>query len=546
MNHRTYDGQRFSPLDRINKDNVKNLKLAYAVPLGGGAGNEFTRRRRSSRTASSTSPIPGACSTRSTARPATSAASSGAWIPKQERQQRNRGAALWGNLVITGAGIAPPRIIATDKETGKVVWETTFTDTPDVTFTAAPLAIKDKIIVGAASGDHGVRDWIGAARCRDRQAAVAQIHHSGARRARQRDLEGQEQRLADRRRRRLGHRHLRSRHQPDHLGHRQSGADVRSDLPAGRQSLHQQRDLLGSRHRQDELVLPVHARRHVGLRRGRHPHPDRRRWSPASRASSSPIRRATASSTRWSAATARSCCAKPYMDINWTKGIDQKTGKPLDYDPGKDIQTYSGVANLTPGRAAQEGLSRRRPAATITGRRPTARKTKLLYIPALSNCVDRHHRHARSTARRAAGTAALCQTAERYESNLTAVDPLTGEIKKNVHLRYPELQRHARDRRRARVHRAARRHRRGLRRHHARRAVEDQRRLGLLGAADDLRGQRQAVCRDRVGAEPGRETQARQHAGAQGAAQRDWCSTCSGCEPKIAQRRIAAQRPPPR
>jgi len=42
MNHRTYDGQRYSPLARISRDNVKNLKLAYAVPLGGGAGNEFT------------------------------------------------------------------------------------------------------------------------------------------------------------------------------------------------------------------------------------------------------------------------------------------------------------------------------------------------------------------------------------------------------------------------------------------------------------------------------------------------------------------------
>src|SRR3954451_16211739 len=41
MNHRTYDGQRFSPLARITKDNVKNLKLAYAVPLGGGSGNEW-------------------------------------------------------------------------------------------------------------------------------------------------------------------------------------------------------------------------------------------------------------------------------------------------------------------------------------------------------------------------------------------------------------------------------------------------------------------------------------------------------------------------
>jgi len=35
MNHRTYDGQRFSPLDKINKTNVKSLKLAYAVALGG-------------------------------------------------------------------------------------------------------------------------------------------------------------------------------------------------------------------------------------------------------------------------------------------------------------------------------------------------------------------------------------------------------------------------------------------------------------------------------------------------------------------------------
>ena len=41
MNHRTYDGQRFSPLERINKTNVKGLKLAYAVPIGGGTGNEY-------------------------------------------------------------------------------------------------------------------------------------------------------------------------------------------------------------------------------------------------------------------------------------------------------------------------------------------------------------------------------------------------------------------------------------------------------------------------------------------------------------------------
>ena len=40
MNHRTYDGQRFSPLDRINRQNVKSLHVAYAVALGGSAASE--------------------------------------------------------------------------------------------------------------------------------------------------------------------------------------------------------------------------------------------------------------------------------------------------------------------------------------------------------------------------------------------------------------------------------------------------------------------------------------------------------------------------
>src|SRR5580658_8366670 len=161
MNHRTYNGQRFSPLARINKGNVKTLKLAYAVPLGGDSGNEFIH--------------------------ATPLAEDGfiyitdSWgvlykidgtsgevgrivwrmDPKQQRQDRNRGATLWGNFVITAAS-GPPRIVATDKETGKIVWESSFADTPEVVLTSAPLAIKDKIIVGAAGGDNGVRDWMAA------------------------------------------------------------------------------------------------------------------------------------------------------------------------------------------------------------------------------------------------------------------------------------------------------------------------------------------------------------------------------------------------
>jgi alcohol dehydrogenase (cytochrome c) len=41
MNHHDFGSQRFSALDLINKSNVKNLKLAVAVPLGGSSGNEY-------------------------------------------------------------------------------------------------------------------------------------------------------------------------------------------------------------------------------------------------------------------------------------------------------------------------------------------------------------------------------------------------------------------------------------------------------------------------------------------------------------------------
>jgi hypothetical protein len=53
-----------------------------------------------------------------------------------------------------------------------------------------------------------VRDWI-AGLTRHRAGAVAQVYDPGARRARQRNLEGQQQRLGDWRRRHVGDRHLR-------------------------------------------------------------------------------------------------------------------------------------------------------------------------------------------------------------------------------------------------------------------------------------------------------------------------------------------------
>jgi alcohol dehydrogenase (cytochrome c) len=33
---------------------------------------------------------------------------------------------------------------------------------------------------------------------------------------------------------------------------------------------------------------------------------------------------------------------EPFTEVNWTAGLDQKTGKPLDYDPAKNVQDYAG------------------------------------------------------------------------------------------------------------------------------------------------------------------------------------------------------------
>src|SRR2546428_2955173 len=160
MNHRTYDAQRYSPLDKINKDNVKNLKLAYAVALGGTSINENLQATPLAEDGFLCIVDLWGIVYKIDARSGDTGRIVWRMDPKQQKfPLSNRGAALWGNFVISTANY-PARVIATDKETGKMVWETNLADQPDVQLTAAPLVVKDKIIMGAAGGDRGVRDWI--------------------------------------------------------------------------------------------------------------------------------------------------------------------------------------------------------------------------------------------------------------------------------------------------------------------------------------------------------------------------------------------------
>jgi alcohol dehydrogenase (cytochrome c) len=46
--------------------------------------------------------------------------------------------------------------------------------------------------------------------------------------------------------------------------------------------------------------------------------------------------------------------ARQYVnDLNWTKGIDQQTGKPVDYDPKRDVQVYNPEARALRGDGAK-------------------------------------------------------------------------------------------------------------------------------------------------------------------------------------------------
>ena len=195
----------------------------------------------------------------------------------------------------------------------------------------------------------------------------------GARRARQRDLEGQERRLADRRRRVLRHRRLRSRHQPDLLGLRQSGSGLRCHLSAratistptariafdaatGKITWYHQYTPNDNRD-YDETGSHILIDTKVnGEDRKMLSHPGRNGFAYTFDRINGQFLKA----------------AQTVKEVNWTKGIDPKTGKPLDYDPAKDIQLYAEAANVGRGQGGAPGLPRHRRAAPISGRRPTA------------------------------------------------------------------------------------------------------------------------------------------------------------------------------
>src|SRR6202165_5040640 len=123
MNHRSYDGQRFSPLDKINKGNVKSLKLAYAVAIGGTAIGENLQATPLVEDGFMYVVDVWGIVYKIDVRSGEAGRIVWRMDPKQEKNPlSNRGAALWGNLVISSANYPPassPPTRTTAKSFGK-------------------------------------------------------------------------------------------------------------------------------------------------------------------------------------------------------------------------------------------------------------------------------------------------------------------------------------------------------------------------------------------------------------------------------------------
>jgi alcohol dehydrogenase (cytochrome c) len=170
MVHRTYNANRYSPLDEITADNVSGLKLAFAVPLGGtepagfGAGSMEGTPLAKDGFLYITDPW---------GTPYKIDASDGktgkvVWVgdtgidkdPSRGILLASRGLALADNMVIVA--LNDGRVVAFDDETGDVVWDQQVGKEPGEGFTNAPLVVKDEVVVGQSYGDWATRGWIAA------------------------------------------------------------------------------------------------------------------------------------------------------------------------------------------------------------------------------------------------------------------------------------------------------------------------------------------------------------------------------------------------
>ncbi len=174
LHHKNFSAHRFSSLKEINRDNVKNLKVAWTMHLGGVEGGGIWTHGGLEGTPIVEDGFMYVTDGWGSVYKIDTHGGKGKLLwkmdPKTDHDWAgavaccgvdNRGVALWKNLVISHT--LDGRLIATDKETGQVAWQRQVAD-PDKSevITGAPLIVKGLAITGVAGAEYGIRGWLAA------------------------------------------------------------------------------------------------------------------------------------------------------------------------------------------------------------------------------------------------------------------------------------------------------------------------------------------------------------------------------------------------
>ncbi len=170
-----YGATRYSKLTQINRDNVKNLRMVWALALGGmqdvgqnGPENEVnplidngfmytTDGWGTIYKIDARDPNRGQL----------------VWVcdpgvKHSGNVSRTRGIALWEDLVI--ANLPDGRVIAAKRDTGEIVWDKMVLTANEFNnrerFFTAPITVEGKVLIANGAGDAGTRGWIAALEAR--------------------------------------------------------------------------------------------------------------------------------------------------------------------------------------------------------------------------------------------------------------------------------------------------------------------------------------------------------------------------------------------
>ena len=172
--HKNFSATRFSSLKDINKDNVKNLKVAWTMHLGGVEGGGIWTHGGLEGTPIVENGFMYVTDGWGSVYKIDTHGGQGILVwkmdPKTDHDWAgavaccgvdNRGVALWGNLVISHT--LDGRLIATNKENGQVAWQRPVADpNKGEVITGAPLIVKNMAITGVAGAEYGIRGWLAA------------------------------------------------------------------------------------------------------------------------------------------------------------------------------------------------------------------------------------------------------------------------------------------------------------------------------------------------------------------------------------------------